>query len=136
MTECYERRMNNDASFDLGMDTKSTDADLVTQYDKKCEEVVIDMLKVFWNQAYAAGTAPSTSINDFAELFYHKVHAVHQEALKQFPCCVDVLAPNDREVLKERLSPNKYAGGQNRYDGPFSHRIYNNTVLELIKKHL
>ena len=98
--------------------------------------IVIDMLKVFWNQAYAAGTVPSTSINDFAELFYHKVHAVHQEALKQFPCCVDVLAPNDREVLKERLSPNKYAGGQNRYDGPFSHRIFNNTVLELIHKHL
>jgi fructose-1,6-bisphosphatase/inositol monophosphatase family enzyme len=58
MDECYERRMNQDASFDLGMDTKSTDADLVTQYDKKCEEIIIDMLTGFTADVDGSGEKP------------------------------------------------------------------------------
>eukprot|EP00672_Neobodo_designis_P015683 CAMPEP_0174830412 /NCGR_PEP_ID=MMETSP1114-20130205/2498_1 /TAXON_ID=312471 /ORGANISM="Neobodo designis, Strain CCAP 1951/1" /LENGTH=298 /DNA_ID=CAMNT_0016064207 /DNA_START=35 /DNA_END=931 /DNA_ORIENTATION=- len=58
MNECYERRMNHDSTFDLGMDTKSTDADLVTQYDKKCEEVVIEMLQEFAVDVDGTGKKP------------------------------------------------------------------------------
>jgi fructose-1,6-bisphosphatase/inositol monophosphatase family enzyme len=47
MDECFERRCNHDATFELGMDTKSTAVDLVTQYDRKCEDTVIEMLSSF-----------------------------------------------------------------------------------------
>jgi fructose-1,6-bisphosphatase/inositol monophosphatase family enzyme len=58
MDECFERRVARDASFELGMDTKSSAVDLVTKYDKQCEDVVIEMLTHF--TADVDGSGPRT----------------------------------------------------------------------------
>jgi fructose-1,6-bisphosphatase/inositol monophosphatase family enzyme len=55
MLTCYARR--RDAAFELDVDTKSSVVDMVTQYDKQCEELILASLAKFRAPVTAGGAA-------------------------------------------------------------------------------